>query len=311
MRPLQAALLACLTAVLASSLKTVWAQDLSPRAYVISPLHSNAIILTYSFYHGSVNFNGAAPISGATGTYSVPTLVYYHSFSFLGRSANFNAALPYAVGNFQGNVAGQPQRIYRSGLVDFSSRVSVNLKGGPSLPIQEFRKWRQKTLLGVSLKVVAPTGQYDPTKLVNWGINRWAFKPDFGYSERWGNWMLDSYAGAWFYTTNPADFSLPKPQPQSEEPIGAFEGHLSYDLTPRLWCSLDGNFWFGGVTSLSGVTNPVTRQTSSRIGVTAAIPLGKSEFLKVSYNNGDYVRFGGNYQSLSIALQYSWLGRPK
>ena len=54
------------------------------------------------------------------------------------------------------------------------------------MPAQEFRKWRQKTLLGVSLKVVAPTGQYDPTKLVNWGTNRWALKPDFGYSERWG-----------------------------------------------------------------------------------------------------------------------------
>jgi hypothetical protein len=53
-------------------------------------------------------------------------------------------------------------------------------------------------LLGVSLTVVAPTGQYNTTKLVNWGINRWAFKPEFGYSQRWGKWVLDGYAGAWF-----------------------------------------------------------------------------------------------------------------
>ncbi|MGB0125251.1 MAG: transporter [Silvibacterium sp.] len=297
--------------VAASSLMLLRAQDLSPRAYVITPLHANAIIMTGSFYHGSVLFDGAAPITGATGTYGVSVLTCYHAFSFMGRSANLNASLPYAVGNFQGHVAGLQQQIYRSGLLDFSSRVSVNLRGGPSMPIQEFRKWKQKTLLGVSLKVVAPTGQYDPTKLVNWGANRWAVKPEFGYSERWGNWLLDSYAGAWFYTTNPRYFSSPVPQPQAEKPIGSFEGHLSYDVKPRLWFSLDGNFWFGGVTSLNDVANPATRQTSSRIGVTASLPLGKAQSVKFSYSNGAYVRFGGNYQSVSVAWQYSWLGRPK
>ena len=310
MRMLSALPLLCLIVVATPSVRSLRAQDLSPRAYVITPLHSNAIIMTYSFYHGGLLFDGAVPITGATGTYSVPILSYYHSFGFVGRSANMNISLPYAVGNFQGSVAGQPTQIYRSGLLDFTSRVSVNLRGGRAMPSKEFRKWRQKTLLGVSLKIVAPTGQYDPTKLVNWGTNRWAFKPDFGYSKRWSNWVLDSYAGAWFYTANPRAFSLPTPQPQTEKPIGSFEGHLSYDVKPRLWFSLDGNFWFGGVTSLNGIANLATRQTSSRIGVTASIPLSMHQSVKVSYNNGDHVRFGGNYQSLSVGWQYSWLGRP-
>jgi hypothetical protein len=311
MRSLPALLLACSMAVALSSGKPVWGQDLSPRAYLITPLHSNAVILTYSFFHGSVDFDGAAPITGATGTYSVPIFAYYHSFNFLGRSANVNAALPYAVGNFQGNLAGQPHYLYRSGLVDLTSRLSVNLKGGPAMPIQDFIKWRQKTLVGISLKLVAPTGQYDPTKLVNWGTNRWAFKPELGYSRRWRNWILDSYGGVWFYTTNPRYYSPPTPKPQSENPIGSFEGHLSYDVTQRLWFSVDGNFWFGGVTSLSGVANPATRQTSSRVGITAAVPLSKHQSVKASYNNGDYIRFGGNYQNVSVAWQYSWIGWPR
>jgi hypothetical protein len=310
MRLLLAFILWCSMAVARCSLNPVWAQDLSPRAYVITAVHSNAINVTYSFFHGSILLDGAAPVTGATGTYSVPILSYYHSFSLLGRSANMNVSLPYAVGNFQGNVAGQPKQIYRSGLLDFTSRVSVNLKGGPAMPAEEFRKWRQKTLLGVSLKVLAPTGQYDPNKLVNWGANRWAFKPDFGYSKRWKNWFLDSYAGAWFYTTNPQYYSPPVPKPQTQKPIGAFEGHLSYDVKPRFWFSLDGNFWFGGVTSLSGIANPATRQTSSRVGVTASLPLGPHQSVKVSYNNGDYIRFGGNYQNVAVGWQYSWLGRP-
>jgi hypothetical protein len=117
----------------------------------------------------------------------------------------------------------------------------------------------------------------------------------------------------WFYTKNPQAYSPPVPKPQSEEPIGSFEGHLSYDVKPRLWFSLDGNYWFGGVTSLSGIANPITRQTSSRIGITASFPLGKHQSMKVSYDDGAYIRFGGNYQSISVAWQYSWVGwrRPQ
>jgi len=158
---------------------------------------------------------------------------------------------------------------------------------------------------------VAPTGQYDPNKLINWGSNRWAFKPEFGYSERWGNWVLDGYAGVWFYTANSRFYSPPVPRPQTQNPVGSFESHLSYDVKPRLWFSLDGNFWFGGITSLSGVANPNTRQTSSRIGATDSMPLSKHQSVKVSYNKGSYIRFGGNYQNVSVAWQYSWVGRPE
>ena len=289
----------------------VRAQDLSPRAYVITPLHSNAITLTYSFYHGGLLFNGAAPITGATGTYSVPVFTYYHSFGIFGHSANVNASLPYAVGIFQGKVVGEHTRLYRSGLFDSSFRLAVNLKGGATMEPKDFVNWKQKTLFGLSLKVIVPTGQYDPTKLINWGANRWAFKPEFGYSQRWGNWVLNGYAGVWFYTTNPQYYSPPIPKPQAREPIGSFEGHLSYDVKPRLWFSLDGNFWFGGATSVHGLSNPDTRQTSSRIGVTGSVPLSKHQSLKFGYSSGTYVRVGGDYENVSVAWQYSWLGKPK
>jgi hypothetical protein len=286
-------------------------QDLAPRAYLITPLHSNAITVSYGYYSGSLLFNGAAPITGATGTYSVPAITYYHSFGILGRSANFAVVVPYAVGTFQGNVIGVNQQIYRSGLVDTSFRLSINVRGGEAMNLREFRQWNQKSILGASVKIVAPSGQYDPTKLINWGSNRWAFKPELGYSRRWKDWVLDGYSGVWFYTTNPQDFSLSGPQPQSEKPIGSLEGHLSFDLKPRLWFSLDGNYWFGGLTSLNGVKNINTRQANSRIGLTTSLPVTKHQSVKISYNDGAYTRFGGSYQSVSVAWQYSWLGRPQ
>jgi hypothetical protein len=36
------------------------------------------------------------------------------------------------------------ENLYRSGLVDSVYRVSVNLKGGPAMPPQEFIKWRRR-----------------------------------------------------------------------------------------------------------------------------------------------------------------------
>lgn len=286
----------------------VCAQDLSPRAYVITPVRFNAINATWSYFNGGVNFNGAVPITGAMGVYNVEIFSLYHSFGFFGRSANIAVGLPYGVGDFSGVLAGKPASVYRSGLLDVTTRFSVNLLGGPAMQPREFGRWKQKVLLGASLKVISPTGQYNGTKLVNWGINRWAFKPEFGYSERWGNWLLDAYAGAWFYTTNQESFALPKPLPQTESPIGSFEGHLSRNFGAGTWVSLDGNFWWGGVTSLSGIQNLDTKQTGSRIGGTAAWRFAKNQSVKVSYSDGTYVRFGGNYQNVSVGWQYSWLG---
>ena len=287
------------------------AQTLAPRAYVITPVGANAVTLSWSFYDGGLNFNGAIPITGATGVYHIPALSYYHSWGMFGRSANITGLLPYGVGTFQGSVLGNQQQVSRSGLFDVVLRFSVNLKGGPAMSAPKWAKWHQKSLIGASLIVVAPTGQYDPTHLVNWGIHRWAFKPELGYSWRRGKWLLDGYGGVWFYTTNSAFYSLPTPKPQSEAPIGSFEGHVSYDFKPHLWASVDGNYWFGGTTRLNGIPNPDTKQTSSRIGATAVFSLSKHQSVKISYSDGTCVRFGGNYQSFLRLGSIRGIGWPK
>jgi hypothetical protein len=199
-------------------------------------------------------------------------------------------------------------------MLDSSYRVSFNLKGGPAMHVRDFLKWQQKTLLGLSFKVVAPTGQYDPTKLINYGADRWAFKPEFGLSRRWGHWLVDTYGAAWFFTTNHDFFSRnqfsPGTNTQKQNSVFAFEGHLSYDVRPRLWVWLDGNFWVGGRSNLNGVENPNTLQRNSRIGATVSIPATKHQSAKFSYNRGAYIVYGGNYQTVSFGWQYSWIGRP-
>lgn len=117
----------------------------------------------------------------------------------------------------------------------------------------------------------------------------------------------------WLYTTNSAYYAIPELKPQTEAPIGSFEGHLSYDIpgSKRLWAPLDGNFWWGGITALNGIRNLATEQTGSRIGGTFSFPLSKHQSIKVAYSDGTYIRFGGNYQNVQVAWQYSWIGKPR
>jgi hypothetical protein len=292
------------------------AQDLAPRAYVIAPIHSNAVTLTYSFADGSVFLNGAVPATNTSGLIYTSVFTYFHTLSMFGRSANVTASIPYGVANFHGTIMSSETTVHRSGMIGVSIRFSVNLLGGPAMNLQHFREWRQKTILGASLRVIPPTGQYDPTKLINLGVNRWAFKPELGYSRRWRNWLLDGYAGVWLFTKNPDYFSRNQffagTNTQSQRPIESFEAHLSYNFKPRVWASLDSNLWIGGQTSLNDLENAKTLQKNSRIGMTLSVSVPKSrrQSLKLSYSRGAYVRFGGNFQATSVAWQYTWLGRP-
>jgi hypothetical protein len=45
--------------------------------------------------------------------------------------------------------------------------------------------------------------------------------------------------------------------------------------------------------------------------VTVSLPFTKHQSVKIAYNDGTYIRFGGNYQNVQVAWQYSWIGwRP-
>jgi hypothetical protein len=287
------------------------AQELNPRAYVVTPVGINAASLGYSHLDGDLTLDGAVPITGATADNNLIALGYYHSLSVLGRSANVAVGIPYGVGEFSGKVAEVPLSVHRSGLLDSFVRLSVNLLGGPAMGPAEFREWSQDVLLGVSLKIVAPTGQYDPTVLVNWGNNRWAFKPEIGYSQRWGHWILDAYGAVWFFTENSEYFChnqfYPGTRSLTQAPVPAFESDLSYVFGPRFWVSLDVNYWTGGETTVGGVANKATYQKNSRVGITASVPLTLHQSVKLTFSDGAYIRYGGNYKNLTAVWQYSWL----
>lgn len=289
------------------------AQDLAPRAYFPAPVSSNAIILTYAFSDGELVFDATLPITDATGTIHTPLVSLYSAFGLFGRAASVTGTLPFATGHLRGNVGGEARAITRTGLADTVVRLAVNVVGARALSPREFVKTPlPRSLLGASIKVVAPTGQYDPTRLINIGANRWAFRPELGYTGRAGRVVVDAFAGLWLFTANNS-FGVSAANPdgakRTQDPIGAFELHVSYDVKPRLWLSADVNYWRGGRTSVNGVEAGQTLQANSRLGLTGSVPLTRRQSLKVSYSDGVIVRIGGNFRVFSVGWQYGWLGR--
>jgi hypothetical protein len=108
-------------------------QDLAPRAYLITPVHTNAVTLTYALFDGSITFDGTVPITGARARFNVSAFKFSHLLNFFSRSANVLVSLPYGVGNFRGNVMDAETLAYRSGLLPAIIRFSVNLRGGRAM----------------------------------------------------------------------------------------------------------------------------------------------------------------------------------
>jgi hypothetical protein len=284
------------------------AQDLVPRAYLITPTHSNAISLSHSWNDGEVNFDPSVPLENAKGTFHTSVLSYYHSYGLLGRSSNVVLSVPYASGVFEGSLNGIRAHAAPSGLADARIRFSVNVRGGPAMRLTEFREWKEKSLIGVSVTAVVPTGQNDRARVLNLGSNRWAFKPELGLTKRWGRWVAEGYGGMWLFTSNRTFY--PGNTNRAQRPMTAIEGHLGYYVKPGLWASIDSNFWVGGKSSINGLQKQ-DAQRESRLGMTLSVPIVRHQSFKVSFSRGAVTRIGGNFQTLSAAWQYSWIGKPR
>jgi len=283
---------------------TAIAQDLEPRAYTAAPIGTNFVGIAGGHSSGGVVFDSSLPITNVQATINSTAIGGGRTFSFLGRTALAVATFPYVWGSVTGQVDEQNASITRSGLVDPRLKLSINLVGGRALTLQEFAtKKRPTTIIGVSVTVVPPLGQYDPQKLINLGSNRWAFKPEAGYSRAIKNWTLDGYAGVWLFTANDRYFT--GASIRSQQPVLALQGHTSYTIRPRLWVAFDATWYSGGTTIVDGIDkqNP---QSNIRIGATFSFPLTRHQSIKTAYSRGAATRIGQDFTTISAAWQYSW-----
>lgn len=294
-----------LAALLVVAAPPAAAQELEPRAYSPNPVGANFVAVVYGYQDGDLLFDPTVPITDAQAFLNSAIFGYVRTFGLFGRTASAGVVVPYVWGSLNGKVMEDRQEITRSGLADSRWRVSVNLLGGAALTPGEFAKRRPGTTLGASLTVNAPTGQYDGAKLINLGTNRWAFKPEVGFSQPLGRWAFELYTGVWLFTRN-SDFYGGKTFEQ--DPLFSFQAHVAYTIKPRMWVAANATYYAGGLTSTDGVAAS-ERQNNSRVGLTFAMPIGRRHSIKAAWARGVTARVGDKVDMYQIAYQFFWLDK--
>jgi len=278
------------------------AQSIEPRAYSAAPVGTNFVIFAYAEAHGALPVDPALPLSDIDLEVRSVIFAYARSLNLWGKSAKIDIIAPY--GKLSGDAVYQAEPITRrvSGLSDPAARLTILLHGAPAMTPAEFRNFRQDLLIGASVQLFIPIGQYDEERLLNLGTNRWAIKPELGVSKAWGRWTLEAAAGATFFTSNTHFFGDHK---RTQKPIYSAQAHLIYNVAPGTWLAANLSWFGGGRTSIDGVDDQ-NLQKNWRAGVIGALPLNRRVSLKANVSKGVSTRTGNNFDLYGVALQYRW-----
>ncbi len=168
-------------------LSSSYSQDLEPRAYTNIPLGLNFVLAGYSYSAGGVVFDPTVPLENADIHIHGTVLAWARSVKVGPMSGKVDVILPYGWLSGSAEFDGQTVTRVVSGLADPRIRMSVNFIGAPALPLSGFKDYKQDLVVGASLQVFLPLGQYDPLRLVNLGTNRFTIKPELGVSKTLGH----------------------------------------------------------------------------------------------------------------------------
>ncbi len=280
------------------------AQDVEPRAFSQAPVGLNFALVSWGYTGGDLTFDTSVPIEHASGRIQVMGTGYVRTFGLLGKSAKLAAIVPFGLGDWEGEVNGQQESTARTGFMDPSVQLAVNVIGAPALTLQNMPKYRESTVVGVALLATAPLGQYDPDKLINLGANRWSLRPRVGVSRRLGKWNVEALGGVRLFADN-HDFYGGKTIAQ--DPLWTLTIDGVRQFRRGFWLSLGWAVTDGGQTTVDGVTG-ATHQHNHQVGGILAYPLNSRHSLKLMYINGLSTRIGADFDNVSLAWQMRWGG---
>ncbi|UCF39893.1 MAG: transporter [Gemmatimonadota bacterium] len=283
---------------------TVAGQELEPRALANVPVGWNFAVLGYGYATGNILLDPAVPIEDLNSRVHTVVGAYVRSLSLFGLSSKLNVLVPFASGSWEGQLEGQDTSRAVTGFGDPRVALSLNFVGAPALRASEARSYQQKTIVGANLRVTVPLGQYDPSKLINLGSNRWTFRLQVGASHATGPWILEAYAAAWFFTANPDFFGGSKLE---QQPLSAFKLHLIRSVGRRFWIALDGGYGIGGRSAIDDVDTE-TLISTFRFGLTGAFQVAPQHTVRLVLASGKRVLRGADHDAIALTYQFRWGG---
>ncbi len=281
------------------------AKELEPRSYINIPVDQNFIALIYAYSDGDVYTAPSLPIQDLTLRIDGPVLGYAHTFGMFGHSAKIDMSIGHACALGKAVFKGENVSRGFCGITDTKIKLNYNFYGAPALTLKNFVKHKKQVVVGTSLQINVPTGDYDTQYVFNIGSNRWYFKPEIGMSIPVGKWEFDFSLGVKFFTDNDKQKNKSNLSTLRQDPIYNAQLHIIYDISRGQWIAFDTNYFEGGDTYLNGAKSSVTRG-NHRGGLTYSVAINSQHSIKLLANTGVTTRLGNKSDALGIGWSYRW-----
>jgi hypothetical protein len=280
-----------------------FAQFTDPRNYQNTPVGINQLELAYAYVRSNTSIDTSFIVSGAKFNLNQGLIDYTRYFGLLHRTAWVEVSVPIA--NLNGSITGTDITGSTTGAGDSGYAAAILLKGGPALNPEQFASAETTTSIGLSLSTTAPTGQYDPNKLLNLGSDRWSFKPELAISKPFGpeqRWVFDAYANTYLYTNNT---SYRGAQVLRQRGLFGLEGHISYTFNEKIWASLDTRSSFLGDTTVSGV-NQDNVQRNFIVGSEVVVSPNSRNSFTFEFAKAAVHTNGPSLTGFTVKYDYTW-----
>lgn len=281
-----------------------FAQDIEPRVMSAAPAGTSIAGLTLSYSSGELLFDRTIPVKEVDGKITVLAPSYSRYLNFFGVTSRIDAVIPFVHGDWEGALVGEDgeRSVSRSGIGDPRLSLAVFVLGARAMTLEEFRQYKQRTMLGLFLRVTIPIGEYDDQRAVNLGSNRWQLVPALAVSHRWSRLIVEAYTGMWIFSDNEEQYGG---NTLSQDPLFAFHLNLVYSFRPRLWLSAGTRQTVGGQTQLNGVERDDER-VNNRLGLVLGVPVSDHHTLKIFGTTGTRSTVGDDFDTFGLQWFYQW-----
>ena len=265
---------------------------------------ANLIGANLGFSRGNILLDPSLPIENLDGDVSYGILRYMRSFGLFDRAAKIKILVPFTTGDWDGEFEGAPAQRSATGAGDMRVTLEWNFYGAPAMTAKELRNAEQQTIVGASVRIFIPTGEYDNTEHINLGSNRWSYRFEIGASRGFGAWTVEGMANVWLFGEN--DDFLQGNYLQQDE-LWVVKTHLIYTFQPGFWIGMGIGYGSGGRTIVNGIPRD-NRQENWRIGANLAYALNKRHGINLTIGSGFNQGAGGDFDTIAVGYQYAWGG---
>jgi len=308
---------ACLRGLLTTmiALCALWSQaapaQVPARFYWKGLSDANGVPLIINSMTGNTNpFDPAHIVTpGSNFDATLAIAGYARTFSLFDRAAMVAILEP--MGRISGDVtvAGKTANQSARGFGDPMVEFDINVLGPPAQKdIPDILRYEPGFSVDLLADVAVPIGEYDNSRSLNIGQNRWYGRVGAPVVWQLGAWVpgrrttLELLPAVWFFGNN-NDYVG---QTLKTDPLFQLDAHLTRDFTERFWGAVDGSWYSGGKATINDVAGK--RLNNLGFGLTLGYTINENLNLTVGYkstvndNAPDDLKMDG----FMISLVYGW-----